>query len=89
MTTATNTNGTPAKKIDTLRGMMNAGQWADAIKFAAKFPRLPEGQRKAILEGNEAILRPAFQRQLRKDPEAQITAAKAALIEAYTPAPAK
>lgn len=73
----------PKKKIEILREMMTAGNWLEAIKYASRFPRLPEKHRKTIMDGNEAIVRPAFQRALGKSTLDQIEAAKQALIEIY------
>ena len=73
---------TPPRKLDAVLSAMNEGDWNDAIKLAAKFPRLGP-QSKAIMQANEAIMRPAFQRQLGRDTAKLIDAGKAALIERY------
>lgn len=65
-----------------VRAEMDAGNWREAILAAAKFPDLGD-ERDAILSGREAIVRPAFQRQLKRDPEALIEVAKAALRRRY------
>ena len=65
---------------------MNAGDWREALRLAAKFPQLGE-QAKAIRDGNEAFVRPDFYRQIHKDPAALIEAGKAALIARYSASP--
>lgn len=60
-------------KIDRLREMTAQGDWDEAIKLAASFPRLGD-QRKAITQAREAISRPEFQRQLGRDPAQLIEA---------------
>jgi hypothetical protein len=68
--------------LDLIRALVRAGRWDEAILVAAKFPDLGD-QAEAIQRGREAIQRPAFQRQLKRDPEALIEAAKAALLERW------
>jgi len=68
--------------LDALKALMRAKRWEDAILAAAKFPDLGE-HAEAIQRGREAIMRPAFQRQLKRDPKAMIEAAKAALLERW------
>ena len=72
----------PPKKIDVLRRAMNAGAWQSAMSIAAKFPRLGDEQT-AILRAHEAFVRPDFQRQLGRDPEALKAAGIAALKGKY------
>jgi hypothetical protein len=72
----------PPKKIDLLRHYMAAGKWDAAIKLAAGFGELG-AERAAILSGREALLRPDFQRQLGKQPDELVEAAKAALLRRY------
>lgn len=68
----------PARKIDVIRAAMRAGDWEAAICAAAKLPRL--GTHKgAILGAREAILRPAFQRQIGKNTNALLADGIAAL----------
>lgn len=69
-------------KIDVLRAHMAGGAWPAAIKLAASFGELG-AERGPILSGREALLRPAFQRQLGRDPAAQIELAKQALGRRY------
>lgn len=72
----------PPRKLDAVLNAMHSEQWELAIKLAAKFPRLGTHS-KAIKQANEAILRPAFQRQLGRDPTQLIAAGKAAIVERY------
>lgn len=72
----------PVKKIDLLRDHMAAGQWHDAIKLAAKFPRLGD-HKAAITRAKDAIVNPGFCRQLGRDPDALIDAGIAALRDRY------
>lgn len=72
----------PPCKIDAVRAAMNAGDWREAIRLAAKFPRLGE-QAAAIMRAQEACARPDFQRQLGKCPAQLIAAGRAALIERF------
>lgn len=65
-----------------LKAFMAAGDWPKAILAAAKFPDLGD-QAAAIHRGREAILRPEFQKQIKRDPAMMIDEAKAALIERY------
>lgn len=72
----------PPRKLDGVLAAMRADNWHEAIRLAAKFPRLgPQGP--AIMRAHEAIQRPDFQRQLGRDPEALIAAGIAALRERY------
>jgi hypothetical protein len=72
----------PPRKIDALRAYMASGDWDAAILLAAKFPRLGCQQR-AIEQAREALLRPAFQRQLGRSPAALREAGIAALKARY------
>lgn len=65
-----------------IRKLMAAGEWREAILAAAKFSDLGD-QAEAIQRGREAIMRPQFMRQLKRDPEAAIEAAKAALLQRW------
>lgn len=69
-------------KISALRTLMADGQWPDAIRFAAKFPRLGH-ERAAILDAHMALTNPAFCRGVRKDPDALLAAGIAALQARY------
>jgi hypothetical protein len=72
----------PTRKLDAVLDAMRGEDWALAIKLAAKFQDLG-AERNAILSAREALLRPAFQRQLGRDPEQLIKAGKAALKRRY------
>ena len=69
-------------KISQLQALMRAEKWADAIRFAAKFGDLGD-ERNAILSAKEAVVRPEFMRQLRKDPDAVIAEGICALRRRY------
>lgn len=62
---------------------MRERRWNDAILLAAKWSDLGD-HAAAIHRGREAILRPSFQRQLKRDPAQMIEEAKAALLERYS-----
>lgn len=72
----------PPKKIDTLRAFMAAGQWPEAIRLAASFPRLGE-QKIAIERARMAYTNPGFARGLGMDPAALIAAGIDALQARY------
>lgn len=59
----------PPTKLSILRGLMERGAWGDALRLAAKFPRLPADHEIAIRRGAEALKRPDFYRQVGKDPD--------------------
>lgn len=71
-----------ASKSEKIRALMAAREWDAAVLAAAKLPVL-DIHRAAILSGREAILRPDFQRQIRRDPEILKQAAIAALKERF------
>jgi hypothetical protein len=71
-----------ARKLDPVLIAMRNDDWPRAITLAAKFPRLGDEQAD-IMRAREAVLRPAFQRQLGKDPEALVALGKAALLRRY------
>ena len=70
------------KKIDILKGHAASGNWNEAIKIAAKFPRLGK-EKKDITRAWEAIIRPSFMVQLKQDPEHLIRIGIAALKSKY------
>ena len=71
------------KKIDQLKTCAAAGDWPGALRIAARFPRL--GADKARIErGWEAVARPAFMRQIGKDPDALLADGRAALKSRYS-----
>lgn len=71
------------KKIDRLRALMASDKRHEAIKFAAKFPRLDDA-RDAILRAKDAIGNPAFYRQIGRDPESLIATGWDALCKKYS-----
>ena len=70
------------RKLDAVLDAMRGGQWPEAIRLAAKFPRLG-AEKVAIMRAHEALARPAFQRQLGRCPELLIEAGIAALQRRY------
>lgn len=72
----------PPRKLDAVLAAMAVGDWREATRLAAKFPRLGRHSR-AIMQAHEAYTRPDFQRQIGRCPAALIAAGKAALIEKY------
>jgi len=74
-------------KISALRECWEAGNKAEALKIAARFPRLPPEHKTAIQRGMEALQRPEFQRQLGRDPAALLEAGYKAVQAAYIQAP--
>jgi hypothetical protein len=69
-------------KISIVREHMAAGRWRDAIKIAARFPRL-DRHRDPILDAWTAYTHPDFMRQIDRDPNALIAAGQAALIDRF------
>lgn len=65
-----------------VRHLIAMGDWRAAILTAAKFPDLGD-EAAAIHRGREALLRPSFQRQLKRDPTQMIEEAKVALVRRY------
>lgn len=65
-----------------LVALMGLGNWRAALSMAAKFADLG-AQEVAIRRGHEAMQRPDFQRQLGRNPEAQIAAGIEALKARY------
>ena len=75
-------------KLEQLRALMADGDWHGALRMAARFQRLGQHKR-AIERGWEALVRPAFYRELGRDPEAVVAAGVEALRERYgEPSPA-
>lgn len=74
--------GNPPRKVDDLLHAMRWGEWARAIRIAAKWPRLGE-HREAIMGAAAALLSPAFYVSLGKDPQAMIDDGIAALKARY------
>lgn len=69
-------------KLSKLQGFMQAGLWGDAILLAAKFGELG-AEKESILKAREGLLRPAFQRQIGRDPDELISAGVDALTRRY------
>jgi len=59
------------RKIDTLRAMMREGLWHDAIRFAAKFPRLGN-EKVAITRAKDCIVNPRFYESMGRNIEEEI-----------------
>ena len=78
---AAHPTGEPAKKIDTLRALMQTDMKA-ALRYAAKFPQLGD-ERAPITRGAEATTKAEFYRQLGKDPKELVRAGIAALKRRY------
>ncbi len=70
-------------KLSKVKEAAAAGDWNKAILLAAKFGDLGT-QRDAILSAREAINRPDFMKQIKRDPAALIDAGVAALKERYS-----
>lgn len=71
------------KKIDMLREYAENGDWHSAIRLAASFPRLGD-QKKDIMQAKEALSRPAFQKQLGRDPSRLIDKGVLAMKEKWS-----
>lgn len=69
-------------KLSVLRAYMAAGEWSNALRLAARFPRLG-AERVAITRAWEALQRPAFYAAIGKDPAALVAAGRAALERRY------
>jgi hypothetical protein len=65
-----------------IREFMRQERWREAILAASALPADAFGDNAATIHrGREAILRPDFQRQLRRDPDQMIEEAKRALTK--------
>jgi glycine/D-amino acid oxidase-like deaminating enzyme len=73
---------TPTSKLAQLRAHMQAGRWQEALRIAARFPRLGE-HRAAIVTAHEAWTHPGFYRQLGRDIEQLRTAGQQALCDRF------
>lgn len=69
-------------KLSKLKAAACSGDWAGALRIAAKFPQLGE-HKAAIVRAHECIVNPAFYRQLGRDPDACVSAGIAALRSRY------
>lgn len=75
-------DGNPSRKLDFVLNAMRAGRWEKAISLAAKFPNLG-CEKQVIMQANEAIKRPDFQRQLGRCPAQLIALGQMALVRRY------
>jgi hypothetical protein len=69
-------------KASVVREHMAAGRWQEAIRIAARFPRL-DRHRNAILDAHGAYTNPHFLVQLGRDIEALKQSGIAALIDRF------
>ena len=69
-------------KLSIVKRHMRAGEWQEAIRIAARFPRL-DGHRNAILDAHGAYTNPRFFVQLGKDIESMKTAGQQALLDRF------
>jgi hypothetical protein len=69
-------------KLSKLKAAASSGDWAGALRIAAKFPQLGE-HKTVIVRAHECFVNPAFYRQLGRDPEACIEAGISALRIRY------
>lgn len=69
-------------KISKLKAAAASGNWAEALRIAARFPRLGE-HGPIIIRAHEALHSAAFYRQLGRDPEALVAAGIEALKQRY------
>jgi len=69
-------------KLSTVKDHMRAGRWQDALRIAARFPRL-DRHRAAILDAHGAYANPRFAAQIGKDAKALKLAGRAALLERF------
>jgi 5-carboxymethyl-2-hydroxymuconate isomerase len=69
-------------KLSIVRQHMRAGEWQDAIRLAARFPRL-DHHRAAILDAHNAYTNPRFLVQLGRDLDALKAAGRQALIDRF------
>lgn len=76
--------GEPEKKGERIRRLVAEGDWHGALKLGASLA-VSEPDRTAIQRGWQALTRPAFAREMGKDPEAQVEAGKEALMRCFGP----
>lgn len=69
-------------KLSKLKAAAAAGDWAGALRIAARFPQLG-ADKAAIVRAHECIVNPGFYRQLGRDPALAIEAGIAALKARY------
>ena len=70
------------RKIDRLRAFMADEDWQGALRLAASFPRLGKSRR-AIERGHQALVRPRWTKQMRRDPGEDVRAGIRALKERF------
>ena len=69
-------------KLQQLKDAAAAGDWATALRIAARFYDLGDDQ-PTITRAHECAVRPAFYRQLGRNPDEAIAAGIAALKRRY------
>jgi len=72
----------PRTKTSIIRGHMAAGDWRNAVRVAARLPRLDK-HRAAVLDAQGAYENPGFYAQIGKDAATLIEAGAAALCERF------
>ncbi len=75
--------GGPPTKLSYVLAAMAADNWREALRLAAKFPRLGDDTA-AIQRGWEAYARPAFYQELGYDLDALKQQGREALVRRYT-----
>ncbi len=70
-------------KLSKIKTAVASGDWATALRIAARFPQLGEHKR-AIVTAHECIVNPRFYVQVGIDPAQAIEAGKAALRARYS-----
>lgn len=69
-------------KLSIVKRHMRAGEWQEAIRLAARFPRL-DRHRNAILDAHGAYTNPRFLIQIGRDIDALKAAGQAALLDRF------
>lgn len=70
--------GEPPTKVERLRVAVAAEDWPEALRLALKLTSLGEDE-EVLSRAREALQRPDFLRQVKKDPDAALKAAVAVL----------
>lgn len=70
--------GEPDTRVEKIRAAMAAGDWHEALRLATKLQSLGT-EEAAITRAWEALVRPEFLRQVKKDPAVAFEDGKAAL----------
>lgn len=73
----------PVTKISLLRAALAAGDGIEALRIAARFPRLPAAHKRRITLGWEAHAHPRFYEGMGRDVAALVADGIAAVREAY------